>query len=105
MQIASGHVITRVIAAIAAVSAATSLWAQTYPAKPVRMIVPFTPGGSQDVIARLFAQKLTESLKQQVVIDNRGGAAGLIAAELVAHARHLKPTGFRTDPARTLRGE
>jgi len=60
--------------------------AQNYPDKPVRMIVPFTPGGSQDVIARLFAQKLTESLKQQVVIDNRGGAAGLIAAELVAHA-------------------
>src|SRR5258706_4575951 len=50
------------------------------------MIVPFTPGGSQDVIARLFAQKLTESMKQQVVIDNRGGAAGLIAAELVARA-------------------
>jgi tripartite-type tricarboxylate transporter receptor subunit TctC len=60
--------------------------AQDYPVKPVRLIVPFTPGGSQDVIARLFAQKLTESLKQQVVIDNRGGAAGLIAAELVARA-------------------
>jgi tripartite-type tricarboxylate transporter receptor subunit TctC len=60
--------------------------AQNYPSKPVRMIVPFTPGGSQDVIARLFAQKLTESFSQQVVIDNRGGAAGLIAAELVARA-------------------
>ena len=60
--------------------------AQNYPSKPVRMIVPFTPGGSQDVIARLFAQKLTESFKQQVVIDNRGGAAGLIAAEMVARA-------------------
>ena len=66
--------------------AALPATAQNYPDKPVRMIVPFTPGGSQDVIARLFAQKLTESLKQQVVIDNRGGAAGLIAAELVAHA-------------------
>ena len=68
------------------VCAALSAAAQNYPDKPVRMIVPFTPGGSQDVIARLFAQKLTESLKQQVVIDNRGGAAGLIAAELVARA-------------------
>jgi tripartite-type tricarboxylate transporter receptor subunit TctC len=66
--------------------AALGAAAQNYPDKPVRMIVPFTPGGSQDVIARLFAQKLTESLRQQVVIDNRGGAAGLIAAELVARA-------------------
>ncbi len=73
------------IAALGACAAAGA-GAQNYPNKPVRMIVPFTPGGSQDVIARLFAQKLTESMKQQVVIDNRGGAAGLIAAELVARA-------------------
>ena len=59
---------------------------QNYPSKPIRFVVPFTPGGSQDVIARLFAQKLTDSLGHQVVVDNRGGAAGLIAAELVAKA-------------------
>jgi tripartite-type tricarboxylate transporter receptor subunit TctC len=76
------------LCAFAALYACTapSAPAQDYPSKPVRMIVPFTPGGSQDVIARLFAQKLTESFKQQVVIDNRGGAAGLIAAEMVARA-------------------
>ncbi len=60
--------------------------AQNYPTKPIRFVVPFTPGGSQDVIARLFAQKITDTLGQQIVVDNRGGAAGLIAAELVAKA-------------------
>ena len=60
--------------------------AQSYPVKPIRFVVPFTAGGSQDVIARLLAHKLTVSMGHQVVIDNRGGAAGLIAAELVAKA-------------------
>ncbi len=65
--------------------------AQSYPAKPIRFVVPFTPGGSQDVIGRLFAQKVSDSMGHQVVVDNRGGAAGLIAAELVAKA---PPDGY-----------
>ena len=57
-----------------------------YPAKPIRLLVPFAPGGSQDVIARLFGQLVGDSLGQQIVIDNRAGAGGLIAARETAQA-------------------
>ncbi|MGH8618509.1 MAG: Bug family tripartite tricarboxylate transporter substrate binding protein [Burkholderiales bacterium] len=57
-----------------------------YPTKPIRLLVPFAPGGSQDVIARLFGQNVGEQLGQQVVIDNRAGAGGLIAATEAARA-------------------
>ncbi len=63
-----------------------SALAQTYPAKPVRMIVPFPPGGAADVIGRVLAQKLSEQLGQQVIVDNRAGASGNIGAEAVAKA-------------------
>ena len=64
---------------------------QTYPSKPVRVIVPFPPGGSVDLIARLVAPQLSESLGQQIVIDNRSGASGNIGTELVARAA---PDGY-----------
>lgn len=78
--------VTAFIAGVLPVHAATA-----YPVKPIRFIVPFTPGGSQDVIARLVGQKVAERVGQQVVIDNRTGAAGLIAAELTARAA---PDGY-----------
>ena len=65
--------------------------AQAYPAKPIRLIVPFTPGGSQDVIGRLFAQKVGESLGQTIVVENKPGAGGLIATQEAARAA---PDGY-----------
>ena len=60
--------------------------AQVFPTKPVRIVVPFPPGGTSDATARLIAQRLTERWKQNVVVDNRGGAGGNIAAEHVARS-------------------
>src|SRR6478672_13364518 len=75
-----------VLAAILASLAAGPLHAQGYPAKPVRMVVPFAPGGGTDVIARRLAADMTDSLKRQVVVDNRAGANGIIGTELVARS-------------------
>ena len=60
--------------------------AQAYPTKPVRVVVPFAPGGGSDITARQVSAKLFEMYKQQFVVDNRGGAAGLIGMEMVAKA-------------------
>lgn len=65
--------------------------ASAFPDKPIRWIVPFPPGGSNDVLGRYFALKLSDRFGQQVVIDNRGGANGIIGAELVANAT---PDGY-----------
>ena len=65
---------------------ATSALAQSYPTKPIRMIVAYPPGGGTDIVGRMVAQKLSENFGQTVVIDNRGGAAGGIGTEIAAHS-------------------
>lgn len=65
--------------------------AQPYPSRPIRMIAPFSAGGGADTVARLIAQKLTELLPQQVIVDNRPGASNIIGTELVARAA---PDGY-----------
>src|SRR3954468_8329386 len=72
--------------AVVMIAGATSVLAQSYPTKPVRLVVGFPPGGAGDILARMAAQPLSVALKEQVVVDNRGGAGGLVATEIAAHS-------------------
>src|SRR3954465_6624224 len=73
-------------AAGACMAAAFPLYAADYPDKPIRILVPFVPGGATDILARLVGQGLTDQWRQQVVVDNRPGANGIIAADVTAKA-------------------
>jgi tripartite-type tricarboxylate transporter receptor subunit TctC len=74
-----------------AVAAASACAADTYPSRPIRIIVPSPPGGGNDIMARIAAQRLNEAWSSPVIVDNRSGAGGAIAFELVAHA---EPDGY-----------
>ena len=80
-----------VLASLAGSGLVTQLWAQNYPTRPIRLIVPFSPGGAADVPGRILTPKLSESLAQQVVVENRPGAGSTIGADKVAKA---SPDGY-----------
>lgn len=79
------------VAAILVLELASGAAAETYPSHPVRLIVPFPPGGSNDLVGRLVAEQLTAQLGQQVFVDNRGSAGGVVGAEMAAGAA---PDGY-----------
>jgi tripartite-type tricarboxylate transporter receptor subunit TctC len=83
--------IVRLVLALLALCAAPPAMAQNYPAKTVRLVSPFPPGGSVDVVGRIIAAKLTENLHQQFIVDNRSGASGNIGMEMVARSA---PDGY-----------
>ncbi len=74
------------VAAAALLAGAAPVAAQQFPSKPIRLIVPFAPGGTSDIIARLLGARMSEDLGQQVIVDNRGGAGSMIGTELTAKA-------------------
>jgi tripartite-type tricarboxylate transporter receptor subunit TctC len=80
-----------VLASAAALFAASGAAAQSYPAKPIRFIVPYPPGGGTDIVARLVAAKMTTSMGQPVLVDNKPGASTIIGTEMLAKAQ---PDGY-----------
>ena len=95
------------VALLAAIAVATGpgAGAQPYPGGPLRIVVPFTPGGGTDILARVIGQKLTESWGQPVVVDNRAGASGTVGTAVVAkaaadgHTMLIVPAGYAGNPS------
>jgi len=85
------NILRKFLAATLLLSAAFSVFAQNYPSRPVRVIVPFPPGGATDIVARVIGQKLNDTWGQTIVIDNRGGAGGNIGGEIAARSN---PDGY-----------
>lgn len=94
-----------VIAASFALMSLTAYTAETYPSRPIRMVVPYCPGGTSDTLARILGQKMTEAWGQQVVVDTRPGASGIIGTDIAARApadgytiMHGNSSQFATNP-------
>jgi len=83
--------VIHVVAAFILVCAGNFAWSQAYPAKPVRVIVPFPPGGANDIVARVVLPKLSEQMGQQFIIENRSGAGGTVGSAFVAKS---PPDGY-----------
>src|SRR5947207_13973299 len=82
---------TRFLTALAALAASFALQAQEWPARPVKIVAPFAPGGSADTLGRIVAKKLSEQLKESFVVENRAGAGGALGSEIVSNA---PPDGY-----------
>ena len=87
----SGRATLAFFSAALSITSAALTEAQSYPTKPIRLIVPFPPGGELDIVARMLAQKLAETFRQSVVLDNRPGSGSAISAETVVRAN---PDGY-----------
>ena len=102
MNVRIGFALAAALTALAWTGAAL---AQTYPSKPIRLVVAQSSGGNADFVARQYSQRLAERFNQQIVVDNRPGGAGIIGSEIVARAVPdgytllLAPTGFSINPA------
>lgn len=109
-------VLLRLLIGVLFFGAGVDVFAQNYPSKPIRLIVPFSAGGTTDVIARIIAQRLSESIGQQVVLDNRPGANAIIGTELgaksvpdgytlvmIAFPHAINPTLYQKLPYDTLK--
>lgn len=91
MKNANSAMLMAIFTCLCLISFSNVVQAQEYPNRPIRLIVPFTAGGITDIVARIFANELTRRISQQVVIDNRGGAASLIGTEIASRAA---PDGY-----------
>jgi tripartite-type tricarboxylate transporter receptor subunit TctC len=85
------HIRLSTLVIVSAAVGAQCAIAQTYPTRPIRLVVASSPGGASDILARLLAQKLGEQFKEQIVVDNRGGASGILGTDIVAKAT---PDGY-----------
>jgi tripartite-type tricarboxylate transporter receptor subunit TctC len=81
----------RTLLALALCLLTTGAWAQAWPAKPIKLVAPYPPGGQTDFVARYFAERLTPVLGQQVIVENKAGAQGMVGAEMVKNAA---PDGY-----------